>query len=397
MRIHRRQSKLLSLLLAAAIILGGIVSGGRCRAAIPAVDDGLVVVSIGDSYSAGEGLSPFYGQDKPRKERVKDENWLAHRSTQAWAGQLTIATASGERVALRDRFCEPGTANEDISWYFAASTGAKTEHLTIPQEKFYAVFEGLWHVSIGTAYLTPQLEVFNGLTGNVDYVTVTIGGNDAHFVEIIASCLTTSSLLTPKKLTKKLNKIWEEFFDPDPETGIRLRLIEAYTQICEAAGPQACVIVVGYPPLLSDRGFSVSRKEASQVNEAVHMFNQWLAMLVEYCRVKNGLNLYFVSVEKEFEGHEAYSEDPYIFPLVYNDKQSKTEEINQLEPISGHSFHPNEKGAAVYAAAVQRKIDELEIRRKIRNGIPWIPEETTVAEAGQPYLLPEARRKRFCA
>lgn len=46
-----------------------------------------VVVSLGDSYSSGEGVEPFYGQDK---NRTKDQNWLAHRSTKSWPSMLSI-------------------------------------------------------------------------------------------------------------------------------------------------------------------------------------------------------------------------------------------------------------------------------------------------------------------
>ena len=35
-----------------------------------------VVVSLGDSYSSGEGVEPFYGQDTHRK---KNQDWLAQR------------------------------------------------------------------------------------------------------------------------------------------------------------------------------------------------------------------------------------------------------------------------------------------------------------------------------
>ena len=44
-------------------------------------DGSTIVVSLGDSYSSGEGIPEFYGQNKKWEEKVYDEDWLAHRST----------------------------------------------------------------------------------------------------------------------------------------------------------------------------------------------------------------------------------------------------------------------------------------------------------------------------
>ena len=66
-------------------------------ASASADDDTLIVVSLGDSYSSGEGIPPFYGQksgklfDKSLEERANDERWLAHRSTSSWPGRLVFS------------------------------------------------------------------------------------------------------------------------------------------------------------------------------------------------------------------------------------------------------------------------------------------------------------------
>ena len=41
-------------------------------------EDEVIVVSLGDSYSAGEGIEPFYGQGLAIKDKVLNEDWLAH-------------------------------------------------------------------------------------------------------------------------------------------------------------------------------------------------------------------------------------------------------------------------------------------------------------------------------
>jgi len=58
-------------------------------------EDEVIVVSLGDSYSAGEGIEPFYGQGLAVKEKVTNKDWLAHRSEKSWPGQLTVPGLEG--------------------------------------------------------------------------------------------------------------------------------------------------------------------------------------------------------------------------------------------------------------------------------------------------------------
>ena len=74
-----------------------------------------VVVSLGDSYSSGEGVEPFYGQDK---NRTKNQDWLAHRSTKSWPSMLSV---NGIEGTLAD--------NKDENWFFVATSGATTDNL----------------------------------------------------------------------------------------------------------------------------------------------------------------------------------------------------------------------------------------------------------------------------
>jgi hypothetical protein len=92
-----------------------------------------IIVSLGDSYSSGEGIEPFYGQDDPLSEKVKNEDWLAHRSENAWSGMLTIPGVTGTMAE-----------NFDTHWFFAASSGAKTKHLLKKQKKEYSKGGSYW-------------------------------------------------------------------------------------------------------------------------------------------------------------------------------------------------------------------------------------------------------------
>lgn len=76
--------------------------------------DPVIMVSLGDSYSSGEGIEPFYGQDKSLYNKVKDENWLAHRSQKSWPSLLKIPGIQG---TMSDYNVDTSTSST-CQWYF---------------------------------------------------------------------------------------------------------------------------------------------------------------------------------------------------------------------------------------------------------------------------------------
>ena len=330
-------------------------------------DKPLVVVSIGDSYSSGEGLEEFEKEVAPDGDTAEAERIIAHRSLQSWPGQLIFTDASGATVQLKDCYCPQalddtpgqnapqtltGRERRGVYWYSAAASGATTRQLNTSHprllDKFYL--------------LPPQSNIFQKLPAKPDYVTVTFGGNDANFSEVVAACI---ALPKGNTLEKLLDDIWEEFYDGTRLQGsIQTRLRDLYTQVCATAGPQASVIVAGYPPLLSAGGLLISSKEAKLVNDSIREFNRQIELLVTSCREEDGMNIYYVSVEEEFAGHEAYTSDPYLFPVVFNGDIDSFKDLTQKGLVHYRSMHPNEKGVAAYARCVQKKIDELEQAKK---------------------------------
>lgn len=318
-----------------------------------------IMVSLGDSYSSGEGIIPFYGQDKTIQERVKDQDWLAHRSEGSWPGQLVLPQNRGVMSSYENR---------NIYWYFKATSGAITDNLYETQDKPYNR-DGLNDVGVVDA----QLDIFNELEENsVDYVTITIGGNDVGFSDIIVECF-LQGIPTQNKngLQDRFDKTWINFYESG---GTKDKLIDAYERIENAAGKQACIIVAGYPQLLSkDRigngtGLFFSEKEVNAVNLNVSNFNDEIKAIVESCN-KNGMNIHFVSVEEAFNEsdtrgnkHAAYSKDPWIRGVELPNDQDLDKRlcIGGKPNPSAYSMHPNEDGVKAYAACVQAKIDEIE-------------------------------------
>ncbi len=302
-----------------------------------------IVVSLGDSYSAGEGIEEFYGQHLPEAKKVLEEDWLAHRSENSWSGMLEIPGLDRELSYYKDQY-----------WFFEACSGAITENLKKDQKRPYDRKSGLKDPN---AKVTYQFKIFEDLPyGTVDYVTMTMGGNDIEFADIIYDAYMNSSTLDKDYIVNRLNKAWKLFFQ---DGGVREKLYNAYHDIENLAGPQATILIVGYPQLYEPGGksFAVSKHEIEHINNATVEFNNEIKKLVEYCAAE-GMNIHFVSVDEKFEGHRAYSRNnPYIHPVHIF--EYKEENLKKDDKQSSYSMHPNYEGAKRYAEAVQDKIDDL--------------------------------------
>lgn len=307
-----------------------------------------VIVSMGDSYSSGEGIEPFMGQDLPLPLKVKNYDWIAHRSENAWSGMLTLPSLSGTMAENAD------------DWYFVAASGATTAHIagTYNREYYKKYSFDATEALHGSVPLPPQISIFDVLKEDgktADYVTLTIGGNDVGFCDLVKVAVCSSTYLSPAHLTDMINMTWHKFF----YEGIRANICTAYERIHDAAGEDTQIIVAGYPKLLDPDGsiFLFSEDAANSLNTAVSQFNDELKSIVHDYRLFEEYNIWFVSVEEAFQGHGAYSDDPYLHGVI---PITHLQDINDSELISSYSMHPDYTGACAYAECVQKKIDELE-------------------------------------
>lgn len=346
-----------------------------------AADDPFIVVSMGDSYSSGEGVPPFYGysDDRDPYELIKDEDWLAHRSKKSWPGQLIFQEASSTMSAYR----VGESNNSDIKWYFVASSGAKTTHYKNKQKKEYdREMTGLTPDLEGETYLDPQLDIYTdaNLTGDVDYVTMTIGGNDVGFASIVESAFIHNAHVhwgSTSNLEDKFTNVWNEV---DSLIG---KLVKAYKNVQSAAGSQAEIIVAGYPQLFDPdvAKNGVNKYEARLINSNVTEFNDLIQDIVttlggnssgstkteyhskiesiisENDLVAGSMKIHFVDVEEKFLGHGARSDNEWINGIILF---AYDEDLDHDAISSAYSVHPNEKGAKAYAECVNAKIAEIE-------------------------------------
>jgi len=325
-----------------------------------------VIVSLGDSYSSGEGIEDFYDQYEDKYVKTESQDWLAHRSEKSWPGQLSL---DGGKTTMADH-------KDDGGWYFFASSGATTEHMNSSQDKPLNYYDSVIDLNpvTETKYINPQLDSLRKVAEKkkIDYVTITIGGNDAGFADVVAGGLYESvgdnvfggisyldSITDPVLLKIKINSIWREFYRKD---GIRDRIYDVYKEI-DSITKGAKIIVAGYPTLLKEDGCSLFSKEIAElINESVRQFNREIEALVNACKAE-GMKICFVSVEDAFKGKEAYTKPDdgktYIRPVEIPPKRQDLK--NGLINIkSSYSMHPTEDGAKLYAECVQDKIDDIE-------------------------------------
>lgn len=203
----------------AAVVAGALVTGSVLTASVasaapapgvPEVTAGLDYVALGDSYSAGLGLTPSTGLPTP--ECGQSSVNFPHQVATAYGLNLTDVTCSG----------------------------AETGDITVDSQ---------------FGNISPQIAA---LSADTDVVTLTIGGNDLGFTDVIQTCLAQTAdgpLLFPTQ---------DGVFLPNCNAGyaadgvdrlalkisaqVAPSLATTYAAIA-AAAPNAKVFVVGYPSI----------------------------------------------------------------------------------------------------------------------------------------------------
>lgn len=333
------------------------------------------VVSLGDSYSSGEGIQPYYDQNENNIYKYTSEDWIAHRSTLAWPGLLEINGIKLNSVKATNRVVSDKNLHASIgvpngTWFFSAVSGAVCNNIfseDANDRQEIEVKQG-HHASEAEVYnhtykLNFQLDAITSLSdpSSVDYVTLTLGGNDLGFTEIMQDAVVYNKYINmsgagiKKRIKKELDNFWET---EDGSISLSEKLKAVYKKILESA-PSATLIVAGYPQLIhlnsdgSTNSYMISYEEGLIINSGIKIFNDYLDIIINIHMM--GLNIEYADVQEAFIGHGAYSEEEYINRLILGNEEN----ISSTNLINTASFHPNEKGAQAYADSVQKVLDTL--------------------------------------
>ncbi len=250
-------------------------------------------VALGDSFSSGEGNPPFDGS--------------CHRAKQADGAYPPML---------------PGLAALPLAApAFHACTGAVIADVTLrgqPRRRGQRA---------QVEYVSPSTRL----------VTLTIGGNDVGFAEIVTKCLFRRDCTESPLAETVRGRL----------ATIGARLAGAYRLIRERMDPGGYLLVAGYPRLfLPGPGAGcerlISRKEAEWIDSLAIQGNAKVARAVADATASTG-NVAYVDVTERFAGHELCSEEEWLHDLDFSLREG-------LNPFKG-SYHPTERGQEEYAKA----------------------------------------------
>jgi lysophospholipase L1-like esterase len=310
------------------------------------------IVALGDSYISGEGARRYFpGTDQPSGKRN-----MCHRARTAYPYLLA------EKL--------------QASLVFVACSGAETPEITdVPQYPHSGedVYGG-----------RPQIEVLRE-TEDPDVVLISIGGNDAGFLEIGAQCA-LPGLADCRRLAQR----WLQRL----ETDVYPALVRTYTAVREAA-PDAEVFAMTYPnPIGPDNCNDLAGVKAPEMNFIRDVFVGRLGEIVTTAAAAAGVHS--IDVSKALVGHR-FCEVPLGQTAVNFIEVSRTRgapiNVAHLVGLIAGSLHPNPLGHELLAKVVGGKLEEL------REGTlppapapdpdkkppPFVPEEIGLPGAPHPF------------
>ncbi|GAA1353167.1 SGNH/GDSL hydrolase family protein [Saccharothrix algeriensis] len=201
---------------------------------------------------------------------------------------------------------------------YAAGVGAHREdcgRTANAHPALYASAKGLELVfaACGGATTEEVEEQVERITPETSLVTLTVGGNDAGFTDVLTACVLRGDEACERRVAGAERFLREEL----PE-----RLDELNARVRERTS--APVVVLGYPRLFAPRGgCSLSVDKRAALNRAADVLNEVVRARAE------AAGFGFADVRDAFEGHGVCSDDPWI---------------NDLSLTISDSYHPNSDG-----------------------------------------------------
>jgi GDSL-like Lipase/Acylhydrolase family/PASTA domain len=275
----------------AALALGaGVIRPAPARAATG------TYVALGDSYSAGAGVPPYL-HDSPYPSDTDG----CDRSASAW----------------------PETLASDLGF-----SGT--------QFSFHACTASVVAELAGTNTATGEPAQENWLTSDTRLVTLTDGGNDVGFAQVMTACVLswTCSASVGSILDSRI-------------ASIEPALAGAYEDIANRV-PSATIIVMGYPrffpmtpPAFCYTGigpYTFIGAQMSWINGEIQKLDTQIQTAVTAAQ-QAGKNVWYATGSYDaFTGHELCTSQPYMNDAV------PTNPFNLSNPVQTESFHPNLAG-----------------------------------------------------
>ena len=303
-------------------------------------------VAFGDSYSAGEGNRPY----EPGTDTKTN---TCHRSEKAYPTMIKWP-GHPDPIAVEAR------AGEAVSFTFKACGGATTTTVTnaaaFANDPAVATWIENGNVNWGRVppnKLPEGLQIkTSGLNAQTKLVTISIGGNDARFADVMYGCLVDARLRLKScangayTLKRHSNGAVDPAvlttFEPEVIDALQAHLLATYMAIHQKAR-NAEIIVAGYPLFFATAPTKscLSLRPSTQVwlNQTGLHLNAVTAAAVAQASAA-GLDIRFVDPTDAFAGHPLCSTTPWIYGIKFQ---------KRLPILDPGSFHPTQPGQDAYA------------------------------------------------
>lgn len=268
-------------------------------------------VAMGDSYSSGEGA---WNYEPGTDFDDRNDAWPFNDDEEAHNRCHRSADAYANIIGGNNPFAGGST--------FVACSGSVISDLDNPN-----------HNQTGE---NPQTDA---LDDDVSLVTLTLGGNDLGFGEVVADCVKGDFPIVDgcqekhdQRIADRLPVLYEE-------------LLAAYAKIHKES-PDARIVIVGYPQLFLDNPSDdtwLNAEDKVWMNQKAAELNTTLAAAAKEAGAE------FVDPTDAFRGHGVGSSDPWM-----NDIDFGGPGIMLNDPSS---FHPNATGHAALAQLIQQQLE----------------------------------------
>jgi hypothetical protein len=340
--------------------------------------DEVEYVALGDSYSSGDGVTPYLPGSNNTSVPASDPWYtVCDRSYQAYSAAVTIPPYR-DKASVAPRStpvfgAPPGSlrwansAFDTGEYVFRACAGARTFNMHDDPATWPGNPDEL------RPMYTERLQQVSRLFPSTDLVTLTIGGNDVGFAPVLLACLKTDA-------PPNLSSCFDENVTYE-DTGLTIaeyldllfaelpaKLDALYARVAERS-PDATVVVAGYPTIFGSLAGSVLPCTYPWKTSTTTRFNRLAADLNHMIEAAaDRVGFHFVDVQPSFAGHEYCGTDPDTW-------------IQGLLPLDG-ALHPNASGHLIgYARAVNDHLANL-----VARGWPTSPTGLPV----NPGALPDS-------
>lgn len=298
-----------------------------------------IVVSLGDSFSSGEGA----GNYSPVTDNNGDDDRMrnaCHRSENAWS-RLARLPGSGTPIGARADSNDP-----TLDYHGISCSGAETKHLFGTEKD-------------SKQYEAPQLQQ-GYLDGNTTLVTLSVGGNDVGFSPVLTSCV--------KAFIVNVTCYSERATVYDALEKLKGPLDKTIAAIRNRA-PNAKILVMGYPSLFGD-GVQCMPINPQDLGWLKQMNADLNATIRDRVGAAGDGKIVFANPTDAFEGRTICGRDPAINNLlpyvdyVFGSRTNGDEPMFSIPTpwgdvkagVAQASIHPNAKGTALYARVMEQAL-----------------------------------------